>query len=243
MTSHTPIALGNGKFCYSGPDCKRHGKKTGIFRSIQDVFSRAEKQFPSKINLTPSFTQLDFSILIKEHVANLSSDEQWAFHSYADRSGSIRMNRTLDAGSPLSPELSELVKNLDSGIAKYKNSSEQELFRGSGHTPEGWENLSAGDVIEMKSFTSTSAAPTKAMEFAKDNAQPLLLRITTSKGAPVRTEDDEYEFLLPRGEKYEVVSFVKNSEVTAGFPSYSDQFPTKTSHVYKGVDVLTLHAL
>ena len=243
MASYAPIPLGNGKFCYSGPKCKKHGRKTSIFRSVQDVFSKIEKDFPSKIEVSAGFTTVEFNTIAKAHFDSLNPKEKWAFHSYSDRAGSIRVNRMLEAKATLTPEMQQQVVNLDSAISKYSRPIEQELFRGSGHTPEEWVNLSSGNIIEMNSFVSTSASPTKAMEFAKVNSEPLLLRITTSTGAPIQSGDDEYEFLLPRGQKYQVVSFEKNVEVNATQPVYSDRFPADKKRSYKNVNVLTLRSI
>lgn len=47
MVNHAPISLGNGKFCYTGPDCKIHGGKVDGFRTVEDVFTKVDLEFPT----------------------------------------------------------------------------------------------------------------------------------------------------------------------------------------------------
>ena len=239
MSSYTPIALGNGKFCYSGPACRRHSLKPKGFQNVKDVFSRIDQLFPSKIEVTDASNFSDFSSLCKEYQNTLEDNEATALHVYADNNGSSQINSALSRRGDVLPHLRWIVRNLDSGIAKFPTSEVRELFRGSKHVPEGWDNLQTGDEVEVKNFHSTSSSPNIAMRFAKENrpAHPFLIRILTKEGAPVLSHQNvEYEFLIPRNQRYEVVSFIKNKD-----------FVVKTSNsassTYKGVNILTLRAI
>jgi hypothetical protein len=245
-THHAPITLSDGTKCYSGPDCKRHGvRKASLFTSMKDVFARAEKELP-RVVLSSEATERGFGESARAHFAALTPGEKRSVHEYSDRAGSLYVNRLLGSRTPVESmpiPVRVMVENLDSGLSKAPSASTpRTVYRGVKALPEGWQDLKAGDTVTELSYTSTSLSAIAALEFAdKDN--PVLIQLTTSKGAPVMVHENEYEMLLPRNETYEVVSVVRNQNVEAQEPAYSPEHPSSRVMKRSNVLLITLRAV
>jgi hypothetical protein len=240
MSTFTPIPVGNGKYCYSGPNCKRHGVNADKprFSSVKDVFSRLDKIFPPTVELLIPTTNTDYKKMLDASVGNLTMEEKIAVSEYTSNSGSVTINRALNQDT-IPESLKAKIAALDSAIAKFPTSEEHQLFRGSGHVPEGWENLETGDEVETKSFTSTSIHPSEAMRFT-DKRSRLLIRILTKEGAPVFSQADESEILLPRNQNYEVVSYSKKTKLNI---KTAQVHGSPFNQTFENVNLLTLKSI
>jgi len=241
MTSYAPIPIGDGKFCYSGPNCKRHGVKKSLFKSAQDVFKRVDKEKASA-TLEVEVAELDFQNEAKEFFAKLAPQEKLALHRYSDRSGSVRVNRTLEAQATPTGDVKELVDNLDSAFAKQDDRTPRTVYRGiTTPVPEAW--LQEGSVIESLPYMSTSLSASKAFEFSSKK-KPVILKVLSAKGGvPVLVHENEFELLLPRNQNYKVVSVQANIALTTSTPNYSAEIKRSGERTRANATLITLEAL
>lgn len=241
MTSHTPIALGSGKFCYSGPNCRIHGKKNS-FDSLTDVFNRVDTEF-SAITERSGTTTVQFEKEAKAFFKTLSPNEKYAIAKYSDKNGSIRVNRTLDQNAKIhDPEVIRMVADLDSSFQKQQDGAQRTLYRGVENLPLSWaKDLRKGSTVTSLSYMSTSLNPHKAFEFTS-REKPILFKIDSGRGLPILVHENEFEMLLPRKQSYQVVSVEENITVKAYSPNHDVGINTSQLKTKHGVTLITLRA-
>lgn len=112
------------------------------------------------------------------------------------------------------PQIENYIESLDkiSGQSMLKQNTK--LFRGTDMTY--FEDMKVGDTFESKSYFSTSTSCIEALNFISDEEKdPCLLEINAPEGskgffvAPVSRYKDEKEFLLPKENKYKILSIEK----------------------------------
>lgn len=136
----------------------------------------------------------------------LTAGEKTAVQHYTGSYyGSI--NSALRGNQAMSATIADHVKSIDSAIDKASKPPPPELvWRGIGSSgsSEFVKGLSAGDVIQMKGFQSTSINPDTAQDWGGGKT---LFEIKPSKGAYVATVSGhpaEKEYLLPHNARYRV---------------------------------------
>ena len=122
------------------------------------------------------------------------------------------MNSALRSDKPIEGHVKGQIANVEKALAKAPSPPPPELvWRGASNkgAQEFVAGLSAGDVITMKGFQSTSINPTFAHGWGGGQ---VLFEIKPAKGAyvrPISHHSGEYEYLLPHGAKYTVRGMAK----------------------------------
>ncbi len=197
--------------------CPYHSnfKPLTLGTKITELFERIDKDFPPVVTKELSFDH-SFDAFLEDSDsfdAKLSRDERYALHLYSDSYGSRKITYTLindQAETFYDTGIIQQIKLIDSALAK-SNTLKQDLclFRGMNNIPESWGELSLGQTVEFKNFVSTSLNPIVALDFANDES-PVLFEIKSSSGAPIRYHFGEFEYLIPRDEKYRVLDIEEN---------------------------------
>lgn len=106
------------------------------------------------------------------------------------------------------------IESLDKISSQSMLTQNTKLFRGTDMTY--FEDMKVGDTFESKSYFSTSTSCIEALNFLSDEEKdPCLLEINAPEGskgffvAPVSRYKDEKEFLLPKENKYKILSIEK----------------------------------
>lgn len=112
------------------------------------------------------------------------------------------------------PQIENYIESLDKISSQSMLTQNTKLFRGTDMTY--FEDMKVGDTFESKSYFSTSTSCIEALNFLSDEEKdPCLLEINAPEGskgffvAPVSRYKDEKEFLLPKENKYKILSIEK----------------------------------
>ena len=112
------------------------------------------------------------------------------------------------------PQIENYIESLDKISGQSMLTQNTKLFRGTDMTY--FEDMKVGDTFESKSYFSTSTSCIEALNFISDEEKdPCLLEINAPEGskgffvAPVSRYKDEKEFLLPKENKYKILSIEK----------------------------------
>ena len=174
------------------------------------------------LSLMPDFMLNDY--VARYNQKPLSSAETGAINQYRDN-GYVRVNKSLRGeGVELSEEEKQTIKTLDKLIDNSELANDITLYRGLSaknalHYINYLKSLDVGEVFEEEAFTSSSLTKTTASKFSKlyNSANNITLKIYASKGQKALSMQnlgdesnqemykDEYEFLLPRKQKFQVV--------------------------------------
>lgn len=161
----------------------------------------------------------------KKWAAEVPKSQRDAARAYSDDTWYEAVNGRLKKGEPMAnARQQKIVDNLDAmidGAPPWDTS--RPLYRGISipdSAVAGFKkSAAAGEVMQMKGFTSTSIKSSVAKEFATEFApspppprKAVLFKITTKKGAALYynglSKKDEAEVLLGRGWKYKVTNLV-----------------------------------
>lgn len=181
---------------------------------------------------------------LKLFFKSLTPDEKFVLTRYSDRNGSLRLNRVLETGSPVSsPELTEMVTHLDSLFGKQQDGSQRALYRGVERFPDSWDGkLTEGSIVDSLGYMSTTLNPHKAFEFSgKDNV--VLMEIKSVQGVPVLVHENEFEILLPRNQSYRVMSVKENLTVNSYEPDYDVGIGLGRMRTKQNVTVIALEQI
>lgn len=148
---------------------------------------------------------------IKDLKNGITAAERSALDDYALR-GYNKMNYQLRYGG-LSDDVKKNVELLDSLIEKAGPlPNDVQVYR-IATFEDGF--FKPGSEFVDKAFLSTSADPDFLIDMMPDSGELYTLKFVIPKGAKaVYVDGEEFEFLLPRGSKFNVVSVGKNRLVT-----------------------------
>lgn len=167
-----------------------------------------------------------YETMTTDFMNRLTKDESIAVAYYAD-SGYRRINR----GLKNEVEIEEaFVSAIDSSIDKAEP-IEKTIYRGL----QSDFNYNEGDVVEFKSYVSTSYNPHKAVEFANKEDLKILM-FSTSKGAPISIVHKEMEIVLPRGSKFKLREIIE-TDFRCLYPDTDYSVSYSNAKIYHLVEV------
>lgn len=122
-----------------------------------------------------------------------------ALGSYSD---GAPINRALRSGKELNEAEKELVHYLDEAMDPMPENLV--LFRGDANVPKDWVPKK-GETLYEAGYTSTSADPDLALNFASPGGRPMFRIHGAQRGTKIDSEYAEDEILLERGTKFVVL--------------------------------------
>jgi hypothetical protein len=123
------------------------------------------------------------------------------------------------------PKTEQLIKDLDRAMYELVPPAPENVtvYRGGRFTPDFIDQLEPGASITEPGYSSTSIREHAAVRFMRVESKgkaPVIQEIEVQKGSPILPlflnsgSTDEFEILLPRGTKFEVVSKTKDKRGT-----------------------------
>lgn len=205
----------------------KYSNNQEIIKIARNELLKRKENLKSYIDLSlmPDFMLESYIDQYKLSEEKLTPKIEKSLSEYRDNDYML-LNKELRNNSDLSKEKKEQVKNIDKAISLSELKQNVVLYRGlSSKNNEMFVNylksLSPGDIYEEKSYSSTSLLESQATKFKdlySDSHNNFTLKIYASKGQNALCmqhlggEDnkemykDEYEFLLPRDSKFQIIS-------------------------------------
>ena len=142
-------------------------------------------------------------------IMNLTDLEQWAIREYIS-SGSYKINASLRTGGELSDKEKELIRHLDSALAKlpvYQGTVYRSITDfGIDDLDAFWAEYTVGGIVQFPAYTSAGTE-------VYDDSFPIQYIIKSKHGRDVRKYNSrECEVLFPRNSKFRVIK-VENGSI------------------------------
>jgi hypothetical protein len=184
-------------YCHGNPSTcllHYHGDLTQMDSAILSSIEVEETHY-----FNQDINHVYYDAIALDFMGKLTREELIAVAHYAD-AGYKPINKSLINEVDIQESYIEAI---DSSIEK-ANQFDKTVYRGFNRD---FENK-VGEIVEFKSYISTSINPHKAVEFSnKDHLK--ILMFSTSKGAPISMVHKEMEIVLPRNSKFLVSEIIK----------------------------------
>lgn len=188
--------------------------------SISDFFQKVEEQVTPTRVLTfkePETDSFQFWENFEKMVEEEAKEIKASLYRYADDYGSRNITYLLlnpDAQYENVERMWKDIKNIDYFVEKYTplRKNPHTVYRGVKKIGVKLSSLKQGSHISFQNFLSTSTQADVAKDFT-DKEAPVVLEIKTKKGAPLRMNFSEYEYLLPRDSQFRVTSIEENVRI------------------------------
>lgn len=257
----TGVLQSDGTYCRKGLNCKRHGNAMRAFFDTSETKKTQDRSvslFAKSSVVRKGLTEKPLPIMgsLREKGAEwrekLTDEEKREINVYR-MINYIDVNAYLYGKEGFSSETSEetverfikpSIELIDSALSKASTTEPKTLYR-TFKVPDSvkyLENLSAGDVIDFPSYTSTTVDSDIINDRTKSKKYKnvVVFEMITRKGAYIPHDKDKFnkdsvqyreqEVLLPRGLKFRVVNTYKKvafeSSVTYGY-TYTIPEPEK----------------
>lgn len=178
------------------------------------MFEILDKNIPAT-KVIPSF-EPDMDEYSKEikNIENTASKETLRIiHNYTDDLGSRDISSYLRNASKwenIPTKIVESVEIMDKYVKDFAVSgSSRILYRGIDSLDSNLRTLSVGNKISFPNFSSTTTSSDIVQDFVNKD-HPVILEILSMTGTPLYSNFFEFEYLLPRDSRFEVLSIEEN---------------------------------
>lgn len=149
-----------------------------------------------KLYRRQSVTPAQYALEIAATQASLSSAQQGALYHYTEV-GYGPLNEKLNFDAELTAADEQMVGLLDE-VCAASDSRARTLYRGAKRI---YGPVVEGEVCPFPAFTSATSDPQQVFNFITPE-RPIVFEIETAAGCPISLHRGEFEYLLPRHQKY-----------------------------------------
>lgn len=142
---------------------------------------------------------------------SLSSAQQGALYHYTEV-GYSPLNEKLNAAHELSEADEQMVALLDA-VCTSNERTPRTLYRGAKRI---YGPVVQGEVCPFPAFTSATSDPQQVFNFITPE-RPIVFEIETAAGCPISLHRGEFEYLLPRHQRYFIEKITEGVQWHAEF--------------------------